>query len=136
MNSLFKRAVPLLAVTAAALCTSAQAASATWAECDVPDHAYPKVIAQQVECTVDAENEWTNAEFHTQLLGGGEYYKVNDPIYRVYGPGDFYDPNGGYHPVAVHGGGTYNNWCICSGGNSGGPFSVSTGGTTYIYIAP
>ena len=139
MSSLFKRVtLPLLAVAAgtltASLCAPARAASATWAECDVPDASYPKVIAQQVKCTVEAYNQWTNAEFHVQLLNGDESYKGTDVISEVYGPGDFYDPVGGYHPIRVVGGGTYNNWCICSGGSSGGAFNVSTGGTTYIYI--
>ena len=78
---------------------------------------------------------WEKAIFHTQLLGGDESYSTPDfDNVNVDGPGDYYYPSGGYYPVKVIGGGTYNNWCICSGGNSGGPFYVSTGGTTYLDI--
>ena len=136
MSSLFK-CIGVSLLAAAAVCTSAQATppAAAWAECDVPNSNYPKVIAQQVKCTVPAYNQWTTATFHTQLLGGNESYSHYDTISEIYGPGDFYDPSGGYYPVKVLGGGTYNNWCICGGGSSGGGWNVSTGGTTYIYIS-
>lgn len=88
MSSLFKRVtLPLLAVaTAAVLCTSARAATATWSECDVPDTTnFPKVIAQRVNCTVEAYNQYISAEFHVQLVGGSESYKTTDSIQDVYG---------------------------------------------------
>ncbi len=133
MNSLFKRsAISLLAVAAAStLCAPSRAATASWVTCQADGYGG---ISEQVDCNMGPGQEWTNADFHNNRLGGGDDHLHPDilSVYSGGSGGDYYDPASGQYDIGVAGGGTYNCWCICSGGSSGGAFNVSTGGTYYV----
>ena len=141
MSSLFKRAsLLLLAVAAgtltASLCAPARAATASYYVCQ-GDPNSTTGIRSIVHVNMTDFSQWNGAIFYTQLLNGNESYKsMRYTLNSVYGPGDFYYPtlgSGYYYYIFVNGGGTYNNWCICDGGNSGGGWSASTGGTNWVY---
>ena len=135
-SSLLRRAaVPLLAVAAAAaLCAPTRAATASWDVCQVSG---PKQIAQRFHCNFTGNVTWQEADFHTKLLGtGGSYEQDDQNLGFQCGGGDYYYP-GRYSQVytcTVASSGTYNCWCICSGGNSGGAWYASTGGTTQVAL--
>ena len=79
-------------------------------------------------------------DFHTQLLGGNDNQdtgRIDISDQRIYGNGDYYCPSkvelgGTWVTFYAQGHGTYNNWCICDGGSSGGAWYASTGGTNGI----
>jgi len=143
LRSLFRRVtIPILAVTAtAALYAPARAATASY---DViqADPDTSTGIRSRVHVNITDSSQWNGAIFHTQLLGGTESYasmrytNLSNVGGACYGNGDYYFPSkttNYYFYIYVNGGGTYNNWCICDGGSSGGAWYASTGGTDWVY---
>jgi len=153
MNSLFKCVtLPLLAVAAActligSLCVHARAATATWDVCQNTSYTYTDSTGthtiyyfdERVACSMTGYTEWNTDIMHNNRLGGGDDHTSLTHTVSAYSSssgGDFTDPMGGaaggVYVYNVAGGGTYNSWCICSGGDStNGAWDVSTGGTTY-----
>ena len=136
MSPLFKRVtLPLLAVVAAiAFATPARAATAAWVYCqgDINTFYGWREIANQVQCVISDTSTWAYSTTHFNLLGGGDDNPSRSQWLGYTGPGDFYDPASGYWNNVVHSNGTYNCWAICDGGNSGGAWYASTGGTYYV----
>ncbi len=142
MSSLFKRAsLPLLAATAACAltafsCVPARAATATWDPFNHPVSA-PSTVQMAVDCNITGPYTMFNtATFYAQLLGGSNYAlneQLNVDIQGGMG-NDYVVPQDYLIGYSAINHGTYNFWCICSGGNSGGAWYASTGGTTYASL--
>ena len=88
----------------------------------------------RVDCNVTDPSyttHWNTATFNVQLIGGNAYPSSikDEPNLWVGGGNDYFDPADsilGFHTTVS---GTYNCWCICAVGNSGGAQDASTGGT-------
>lgn len=131
-SSLLKRAsVPLLAVTAAVLCTPAHAATATLGQYGASGS---NTIYEKVNCSMTDDSRWNQALYNAQQLAqNGTYLWYRDTSFEYWGPGDYYRM--GYITSSPNPfpSGTYNCWVICSGlkyDNSA--WNASTGGTSYL----
>ena len=94
----------------------------------------------QVKCSIEKPYTfWTEADFYVQLMYGNAYPTKDRELFAIgsgSGGGDYLYPQDGptvysiedEQKNAVHG--TYNCWCICTGGDSSNvTWYASTGGS-------